>query len=618
MYSLEVPRRAIGVARRLAAGAGVAIVAACVGGPAVADPGHGYALIDPLKYPAGFDHFDYVDPDAPKGGTLRLGAVGSYSSLNTLTWPARTPRGGAEGFTLRDLLYDSLLEQSADEVAGYYGLLAKTVETVPDHSWVRFTLDPAARWHDGTQVTAADVVFTFEQLAEKGVPFYRQALGGITATAEAPDTVLITAARPGDRQFVGLVGGIPIHPKHYWEAAGEDRDAMAPPLGSGPYRIAAATQGRSVTLERVPDYWAADHPVNRGRFNFDRIRVNYYRDATVAMEGFRVGEYDLRVEDDAVRWTTGYGGPDFDAGRIRRETFTQKTPGRLVGLVFNLRRPAFADSRVREALSLAYDFSWVNENLFHGLYQPVTSYFGETALAATGALSAAERDILGPRVDELPDDALEAPGPDGREDGERHREALRRAADLLDAAGFTLRDGARIDPATGVPFVVQVVFLDAGLERVLATYANWLKHLGVTLDYRWREPGLASKMLLDHDFDMAALRQWSPGLLPGLSERLLWGSALADRQGSYALSGVKNPALDRAIEAMNTARTRKNLQAAARLFDRLMRWGRYMLPLYRSNRIWVAWRDRFGYPDTDAGRTGFVDIWWRKPGSAGD
>lgn len=586
-------------------------VSATTGGLFAADAAHGYSPVHSLKYGADFKHFDFVNSDAPKGGKLRLGAVGTFDSLNTLRYPGRTPLARPEGFSLRDLIYDKLLVQSADEPAGYYGLLAERVIVAPDLGWVRFDLRRDARWHDGNPITARDVVFTFKTLSKQGPPFYRQMLRGVRVEAESSHSVKITAPHPNSRVFVAHVGGIQIHPHHFWAKRDVEHGGLEIPLGSGPYRVAKVQPGRKIVLERTPDYWAAAHPINRGRHNFDRIDVEFYRDNTVALEAFKAGAFDLRVEQDAVRWATAYQGPALTTGRIKRHNLRLATPGRLMMFVFNMRRSLFRDIRVRRAIALAFDFGWTNRNLFHGLYEPIGSFFDSTRNAASGAAARDERRLLASHLDALPNGILDAASPKEGRPSSAARSALVKAKRLLDDAGFAVQNGKRIDPSTGNPVTIRLVYINPRLPRVIGPFAKSLEKLGVTLKHQPLEPVTASKTLLGHDYDIAALAQWAPGVLPGTSESLLWGSAFADITPSYALSGVKDPALDSAIKAMSSARSLEALQTAARAFDRILRWRQYAIPLWRTPKVWIAVRDRIKLPPSDdLFRLTFVDRAW--------
>ncbi len=571
-----------------------------------AAPAHGFSPIHELKYARGFQHFDYVNPSAPKGGVVRLATVGTFDSLNTLHYPGTTPE------QLRTFLYDRLMVASADEPAAYYGLLARAVDVADDLSWARFHLRADARWHDGQPITADDLVFTFRTLAKQGAPYYRQVLRLFNVEKEGRLTVLFRSERPGDRAFVRIVGTLPVHPRHFWQNRVADGKSLTVPLGSGPYRVERAEAGRRLVLERVTDYWAKDHPVNLGRFNFDRIKVDYYRDKTVALEAFTAGEFDLWQERDAASWSTRFQRRERGSRRLVQHIFALDTPGRSSLLVFNLRRPLFQDLRVRRAIALAYDFEWTNRTIFHGLYKPIESFYGDTALGASGPMTGAEERVLGDAMGLLPNEAIDDPGPRLRDGAVGNRQAFRAAGALLTEAGYPVVDGVRRHRDTGERLEISVAFNNPALVRVLGPFARNLERLGVALSYPLLEPTSAVRKLLDHDFDMAYLA-WQPRMLPGNAERLLWGSALARSKGTYALAGAQDPALDAAISAMLKARTWADLKAATQAFDRTLRWRRYTLPLWRTNEIWLAHWDGFGRPDRPPSISpSFVDRWWSK------
>jgi len=408
--------------------------------------------------------------------------------------------------------------------------------------------------------------------------------------------------RLGDRDLVRRLATIPIHPAHVWRDGAE-----AGLVGSGPYRLARASAPRRLVLERVPDYWARAHGVNRGRFNFDRIEIDFYRDDTVALEAFRADAFDVRFEDDPSRWRSAYAGPAFDSGAIRRVAQEGPHAGTLHGLVFNLRRAPLDDRRVRLALTLAYDFEAVNERLFAGGYQRFSSVFGETELAASGPAGAAERAILRGAGD-LPEGALDGPDPLAGLAQPGSRDALRTASRLLDEAGLPLDGDVRVE-ASGEPVVLEIVSPAPNLDRPLAWLASAARRLGVELRVVQADPTTASRRMLDKTFDLAAL-SWSPAPLPGTAERLLWHSELAGMDGSYALSGIRSEALDAAIEALERARSPEALRAAARAFDRTFRHTLVMLPLLRSNTTRLAFWDRFGRPEGHGLPPAPLDRWW--------
>lgn len=562
---------------------------------------HGFSPLGRLAYPPGFAAFAYVDPDAPKGGTLRLARVGAFDTTDTLHYP------GNPAADIR-LVYDRLVVASDDEIASFYGLLARALRVADDFSRVCFRLDERARWHDGAPVTAADVAFTFETLKAEGAPFYRQAFRPLSVAVEDERTVCILSERPNDRDLLRRLSSIPIHPAHHWRNRSRE-EARAAPLGSGPYRLVSAEAPRRVVLERVPGWWAADHPTSRGRWNFDRIEIDFYRDATVALEAFRADGFDLRFEDDPTRWRNAYAGPAFEAGRVRTATFDGEGPGTLHGLAFNLRRPILADRRVRLALTLAWDFEAANRTLFSGGYERFGSVFAGSPLEARGPAGPDERALLA--VAGVADGAPMLADPDPLSDlpAPGTRAALAAASRLLEEAGLSLEAGARVDPATGAPVALSVVSPNPLYDRPLGWLERTLSRLGIRLVRVRTDPAAAARRMLDREFDLAAL-SWSPARLPGTAERLLWHADLAEAPGSYALSGLDDRAVDRAIEALEAARSPEALETAGRAFDRAFRHALAMLPLWRSDTVRLAWWDRFGRPD----ETGLVPVpverWW--------
>ena len=570
--------------------------------PSMALP-HGFSPLGALRYGAAFNAFDYVNPDAPKGGALRFAHVGGFNTTDTLRYPGRPPAD------IR-MIYDRLIVASDDETASYYGVLAQGIAVSADFTEITIALNDAARWQDGQPVTVEDVVFTFETLKAEGAPFYRQAFRSLDVVAEGSGRVRILNNQPDDRDVIRKIATIPIHPAHVWQDA-PSGDPSHLPVGSGPYRVAAVDPPDRLVLERAPDYWGRDLAVNRGRWNFDRLTFDYYRSPEVALEAFLADDYDVRLEDSPTRWYSGYAGPGTSSGAIRRAESRLPGPGTLHGLVVNLRNPTLADRGVRLALALSYDFDTVNRTLFAGAYQRLDSVFAETELAARGRAGEAERSILTSSGETLPPALFDDPDPLAALPTPGTRPALAEASRLLDAAGVVIRDGRRIDPATGAPLQFTVLPSSALYDRPLAWIVEAFERLGIGMVRIQTDPANAARRMLDRDFDLATMT-WAPARLPGTAERLLWHSALADAPGSYALSGITSPALDAAIEALERARTPTALAAAGRAFDRVFRHTLVMVPLWRSNAAWLAWWDRFGRPQSE--RAGFpsspLDRWW--------
>ncbi len=566
---------------------------------------HGFSPLGALRYAPGFTAFDYVDVAARKGGTMRFARMGAFQTLDTLHYPAQPPADVR-------LIYDRLIVASDDETASYYGALAESMAVADDFSVIAFRLHPGARWHSGEPVLAEDVVFTFESLKAEGAPFYRQAFRPLTLVAETEDRVVFLNDRLGDRDVVRRIATIPIHPSGFWRDR-PSAEALTRPVGSGPYRVAEVDPPRRLVLERVPDYWGADLGVNRGRWNFDRLTFDYYRDADVALQAFAADAYDLRIEESPARWSSGYDGPALQTGEMLRTVSPTFAAGVLHGIVFNLRRRPLADRRVRLALTLAYDFDTVNQTLFAGGYQRFESVFGDTDLAATGPVTDGERSLLSASEDTISPDLLGDPDPLDGLPPAGSREALSQASRLLDEAGYPIRDGRRIDAADNTDLAFAVVSPSPLYEGPLTWIGRAWERLGVGLVRVRADPATASRQMLDRDFDLATL-SWTPERLPGTAERLLWHSDLADAPNSYALSGIKSPSLDTAIEALETARAPTALRTAARAFDRTFRHACVMLPLWRDGTTRLAWWNRFERPAAEG--EGLppspADRWWAK------
>lgn len=554
--------------------------------------GYGFSPLGALKYGPG-EPFAYVNPNAPKGSALRLKTMRPFDTADTLRYPGRPPAD------LR-VIYDRLAIASDDEPAGFYGLLAKTIEVADDFTYASFTLREAATWHDGKPVTAEDVAFTLRTLKAEGAPFYRQAFRPLEAFADSERRVVVRNARAGDRDLLRKLATIPIHPAHLW-ATGTPTTV----IGSGPYRAAHIDAPGRLVLERVPDYWGRTLGPNLGRWNFDRIEITLYRDDGTGFQAFTADAVDVHTESDPARWRTGYRGAWFEGGTVKRQESDAQGVGALLGLVMNTRRTPLEDRRVRRALSLAFDAERAAADLFAGAVKPFASVFAGTPLEATGTASQAERALIGNALADAPADPF-ANGP-----ARGSREALRIASTLLDDAGLPVTDGIRRG-TDGAPISLDVLVTRLDAERALSWYRDALARLGIELRISRGDSAALSRRMLDRDFDLATL-SWSPAGLPGTAERLLWHGDLASDPGSYALSGINNPALNRSIEALEAARTMDDLSTAGRAFDRAFGNLHVIVPLWRSDLVRTAWWDRFGRPDAE--NSGFapspMDRWWR-------
>lgn len=566
---------------------------------------HAVALYGAPKYPAAFQHFDYVNPDAPKGGTIHLSALQTFDSVN----PSILKGVKAVGATLP---LESLVEKSQDEPFTVYGLLAQTIKVAPDKSWTEFALRPEARFHDGKPVTAADVVFSFNILMEKGDPSYRITYRDVTK-AEALDAqhVRFTFKDGSNRQLPLQIGEFPIFAKHFWDGKDFAATTLQPILGSGPYKIAAVEPGRSITYERVKDYWGAQLPNNRGRNNFDVLQFDYYRDETVQLESFLAGRYDLRQEYTAKLWATSYNTPALKSGALIKQDIPNELPVGMQGFVLNQRRPQFQDIRVREALDLAFDFAWSNKNTAFGAYKRTESYFANTELAATGLPSAEELKILEPFRGKIPDAVFtqeyKEPVTDGSGD---NRDNLRRASALLQEAGWTLKDGKLVNGKTGEAFRFVILDSNNRFDRWVQPYFRNLERLGIKPSVRIVDSAQFQHLINNFDYDVITTI-FSHPLSPTLEQREYWLSANADVIGSNNLIGVKNPVVDALVEGIIAAKDRDDLVTHCRALDRVLLWNRYVIPQWHISTHRVAYWNKFGQPKiAPKYGLGYLDQWW--------
>ncbi|WP_406858063.1 extracellular solute-binding protein [Alsobacter sp. KACC 23698] len=537
--------------------------------------------------PPGFAALPYVNPDAPKGGRIVFGVQGTFDTLNPFAVRGIAAQGVAPPTAL---VFQGLMARSFDEPFSLYGLVAETIETPDDRSWVQFRLNPKARFSDGVPVTAADVLFTFNLLKEKGKPNFRSWYGKV-AKAEAPDdrTVRFDLAGADDRELPLILALMPVFARHAMNPETFEQTNLAPPVGTGPYVVAAVKPGESVTYRRNPDYWARDLPIARGLHNADEIRFDYFRDANSLFEAFKGGLYDVRAEDSPTRWVGGYDFPAVRDGRVVKDPVAVHTPKGMNALVFNTRRPLFADVRVREALGLLFDFDWVNRNLFAGVYRRTTSYFEGSDLASTGRpASDAERSLLARFPGAVRSDILDGRWAPAQADGSgRDREQARRALALLEEAGYVLRDGALRDRRTGEPFSFEFVSASRVQERLALNFAQALRRIGVDMRVRLVDDVQYWRRLTAFDFDMIQFT-WGASPSPGNEQYGRWGSRSADRSGSLNYAGARSPAIDALIEAMLSARERPDFVDATRALDRVLLSQFYVVPLFNQPEQWIA------------------------------
>ncbi|MFY0988915.1 extracellular solute-binding protein [Halomonas sp. C05BenzN] len=563
---------------------------------------HGLALYDEPALPPDFEHFPHVVPDAPKGGTMTRAAVGSsFDSTNPFIIRG-TPAIGISQ------IYDTLLEGNPDEPFSVYGLLAEGIRLDPDRHWIEFDLRPEARFHDGEAVSAADVVFSFELLTEQGNPFYGAYYADVERV-EALDerTVRFEFATNHSRELPLIVGQLPILPRHYWQ----ERDFSAPTLarhpGSGPYRIAEVEPGRRIVYQRVEDYWGRDLPVNRGRHNIDRLIHDYYRDRDIAWEAFKAGVMDYRTDARAATWAIGYDFPAYRDGLVKRITVPDGQPATMQAFVFNLRRDKFDDPRVREALSLTFDFPWLNANLFYDTYRRTESFFQNSEMAARGLPSEAELELLAPYREVLPERVFEAEVPiDHPRD---LRERLRLALDLLHAAGYEVEDGVLVHGETGRPLSLEVLMFDTGMERVVQPMLRNMARLGVQGSIRIVDINQYLNRLRSFDFDMV-IGQFPQSNNPGNEQREFWTSDFAETPQSRNLMGLANPVVDALVERLIRADSREELNTITRALDRVLLWGFYLIPQYHSGETRIAVWDKFGWPEPFPEYGMDLAAWW--------
>lgn len=562
---------------------------------------HGLSVFGDLKYPSDFKAFDYVNPAAPKGGTLVLTAPFWYynqapNTFNTLN--GYTFKGDAPPRV--ELTFDTLMVRALDEADAVYGLVAETVSLAPDGNEAVFELRSAARFNDGTPLTAADIVFSLETLKAHGHPDITESLREMTgARAEGDHRLRVSFSGKQKRDAVlTLAATMPIFSRAFY--AGRDFEAatMQPPLGSGPYRIGTVDAGRSITYERVPDYWAKDLPVNRGRYHFDRIRVEFYADENAEFEAFAKGDITYREEFSSKNWATRYDFPAARDGRVKRPDFPAEQRPEMYGWFFNLRRPVFADPRVRQAIGMVFDFSWTNKNLFFSLYSRSTSFFETSDFAAKGPPDDAERALLAPFADRLPAGILDAPAyvpPDS--DGSGHDRALLRAAQqLLLAAGWRL-EGTRLVDASGAPLSVEFLINVAAFERVLGPFIANLKAIGVDASIRTVDPTQYQRRKDSFDFDILASRiSFDATPIDGIAQQ--FGSASATLQGGSNIAGLNHPVVDALIARLGTVESRAELVSVLRALDRVLRALQIWIPAWHSDSHRVALWDIFGWPAT--------------------
>ncbi len=582
-----------------------------------AEPAHGIAMIGDPALPADFDHLPYVNPDAPKGGKITYGVVGTFDSMNPMIVQGglTSARGLSSDPMLGNLVFESLLARSADEPFTLYGFIAETVETPPDRSWVEFTLNPKAKFSDGTPVTVDDVIFSLELLRDKGRPNYRAYYSKVESIERIGERgVRLHIEHADDRELPLILGLMPVLPKHAVDPETFDKSTLATPVGTGPYVVAEVKAPNYIVYKRNPDYWAKDLPIKRGLDNFDEIRVDYYRDATSMFEAFKKGLYAINPEGDPAQWNTAYDFPAVTAGKVVKETFKTGTPKGMSGFVFNTRRPIFADPAVRGALADLFDFNWVNHNLYYDAYVRSAGYFNDSELSSIGRpADEREKALLAPYPGVVRDDVMDGTYHPVESDGSgADRKVLRDALSRLQAAGYALDStNTLVNAETGKPLAFEILVATKEDERLALAYQRTLSRIGVTVTIRNVDSAQFQQRRQTYDFDMTRMT-WPASLSPGNEQNFRWSQAAADADGSYNLAGAKQPAIDAMIAAMLAAPTREDFVAAVRALDRILISSDYVVPLFYLPETWVArWTTMVDHPETTALTGPRMESWWQ-------
>lgn len=569
------------------------------------EPQHAIAMHGtPLK-PDGFQHFDYVNPSAPKGGDVRIGILGSFDSLNPFIVRGVPSQG------LRDFLYESLMTRGLDEPFTLYGHIAERIAVPEDRSSVTFHLNPKARFSDGNKIDADDILFSWKTLRDHGRPNHRAYYKKVTKAKKIDSETVHFDLEPGDRELVLILGLMPVLPSHLLSEESFQKTTLTPPVGSGPYIIESVDPGRGLIYRRNPDWWAKDLGSTRGRFNFERIRYEYFRDGASMLEAFYSGKIDLRVEDDPSRWASGYGVRKRGAFELRRKEIDIGLPAGMNALAFNTRRAVFSDPRVREGIIHLFDFAWINKNLYHGLFRRTQSFFERSMLSASGkAAGEKESQLLANFKDTvLPavmDGSYRMPVTDG---SGRNRKNWRKALSLFKDAGYEMQDGRLINKTTGKQLAFELLAGTTKNQRLFSSFSRDLAKLGIDARVRVVDSAQYQSRIKAYDYDMIQTR-WPSSLSPGNEQIFRWSSKLADREGTFNFAGVKNKAVDAMIEAMLAAKSEEDFVSAVRALDRVLISGHYVVPLFYLPKQWVGYWTRLQYP-TKTSLFGYqLDTWW--------
>ena len=583
------------------------LLATVIHSTTLAAPQHGIAMHGEPKLPADFKNLPYVNPDAPQGGMLRQAITGTFDSTSPFIVKGTPARD------VRTYVFESLMGRNWDEAFSLYGLLAESIDVSDDRQTFTFKIRPEAKFSDGKPVTAADVVFSMEILRDKGRPNFRNSYSKVTKIETPDDHTLVFHQEAGDRELPLIIGVMPIVPKHAWEGKAFDESSSSPIIGSGPYLIGEVKAGESITYRKNPGYWGKSLAITKGLWNFDTVRYDYYRDANAAFEAFKKGDADIRTEGDPTRWTTGYDFPAVKDGKITLEKVVQRSPAPASGFAFNTRRKIFEDARVREALMYAFDFEWANANLFSNAYQRTYGYYSGSELSSKGkAIDEAEKAVLGAAAAEFRADfqdgsyALPVSNGSGRD-----RKALRKAVDLLGAAGWMVKDTGLVN-AAGEPFAFTISVQNKDQEKIALHYQRTLQQIGIKADVRIVDSAQFSSLQKTYDYDMIPAT-WFNSLSPGNEQKFYFGSEGRTIEGTRNYPGIASPAIDAAIAALLTAKGHEEFTVAVRALDRLLVSGFYIIPFYDAGGQWVARWNTIGMPERQP-LPGFeATTLWRNP-----
>jgi microcin C transport system substrate-binding protein len=573
-----------------------------------AEEQHGIAMHGDLKYSANFTHFDTINPNAPKGGQYILAIVGTYDTLNPFILKGTAPPG------TMDILYDSLLKKSPDEPFSLYGLVAESLEIAPDRSWIIFNLNPKARWQDGTPMTAKDVAFSYKTFLNHGLPNqqmnYKKVENVEVINGHKIKFTFKKIDGGYDREIPLIVGLMRLLPEHYFKDKDFEKTGLTPILTSGPYKVAKVEPGRSITYKRDPNYWAKDLPVNKGFYNFDTLRFDFYKNAAVAFEAFKAGNVHSREEADTGKWARNYDFPAIREGRVKKVAIPHQHQVGMQALVFNTRREVFTDPRVRRALAYVFDYDWLNKNIFHGAMVRTTSFFDNTDLAAKGLPTGAELALLEPFRDQLPKEVFEKPYTlPTFEMG--NRENLKIAQRLLKEAGWIIKQGKMVNKKTGQPFTFEIILNMPENDKTALPFARELKKLGIEATVRTVDAAQYENRRVKMNFDMI-FHFWGHTLSPGNEQSFYWSSKAADEPGTRNYPGIKSPVVDALCHKITAARTREDLVAAVRALDRVLLWGHYVVPLGHRTKDYIAYWDHIEHPPLGVMGLPSIHTFWAK------